>query len=201
MSKSEKYIIEAKEFINESIIRGIHLGDLSKDELIEVITEEVEDNEFDDIIVSNWITNTIDQRWVECIELHKKLEKPTDVDRLEKAFTNLNMQGIKTFHNCGYNSFDGHTEAATQLLDQGVDNVGYCFYHGQSLDCVTLSQATLHISHGYLGGIEPNPTKSKEIAILIVSALKDQGLKVAWSGDPDKNIKIEDFYWIKPYNC
>ena len=181
---------ENEEFILESIVSQVRMGFLSIEEIKDNISEEIEDNGFEDEISEEWAFKHIDKEWNALIAESKNWKKPTDTERLVKAFDELCASNIIALHNTGYETSDGEYE---------VKSDGYCFYHGQDLArAIDKENPNLYIAFQKVENNDDNVTIG--VGKKIVAVLKKHGFAVDWEEKPTKKILIPNFKWQLVYN-
>ena len=118
----------------------------------------------------------------------------TDCERLDRAFTALETQGILAIHNAGFEPSDGITEVTERYHAAGGAAsrvVGYCFYHRQDID-YALKHGELGLAFGDING---DRSRGVEIGDRVRSALSAAGLQVTWSGSINDKLAIKGFRW------
>jgi hypothetical protein len=113
-------------------------------------------------------------------------ERPTDNEKLEAAFDDLNKHGIRSIQNYRFEASDcGELYAEIRGDAQWS---GYCFYHNQDL--------VRAVCHGDLmirfSESKDNPTEegNKRIAKEIIRTMNTHGLSPEWDGDPERTIGL-----------
>ena len=193
---------ENQEFINESIYDQVRMGFLSFEEIKENIIEEIEDNGFEEEISNDWAIEKIENEFKSLTEESKNWKKPTDTEKLVKAFDELCKNNIIALHKAGYTSGDGHNEAVEverSLRKQNVISDGYCFYHEQDLArAIQKENPSLYIA------FQKVDNESDEVTIAvgkqIVATLNENGLETEWEEVPNKRILIPNFKWQLLYD-
>jgi hypothetical protein len=118
----------------------------------------------------------------------------TDCERLDRAFTALEAEGILAIHNAGNEASDGITEVSEQYRAAGGAAsrvIGYCFYHRQDME-YALNHDELGLAFGDINGDRHRGVKIGE---RVRSALLAAGLQVTWSGSIDDKLAIKAFRW------
>ena len=115
----------------------------------------------------------------------------TDCDRLDKAFAELEQQGIVARQNfsdcgtCGVAEIGDEIKAAEK---KGGRNVrGYVFYHMQD----TESAAGGHGLYLNYGSIRSDTQASLKVAGEVVEALERHNLKTEWNGTIERRISVK----------
>ncbi len=192
---------ENEEFIYESIFNQVRMGFLSTEEIKENIIEEIEDNEFDEIS-EEWANDLIEKEISNLQEESKLWKKPTDTDRLIKAFDELCKMNIIALHNAGFTSSDGFEEVSDverSLRKKNRKSDGYCFYHEQDLTrAVSLENPCLYLAFQKI----ENKNEEEAIAVgkKIVQVLKENDFDIEWNETLTSKILIPNFKWQQLYN-
>lgn len=179
----------------EQLELDIKFGFENKEELFDSIREMFYDeDDFDE----EWLRQTISEKY----EQHQKdsltWTKPTDFDKLAKAFDELIEEKIVCLHKAGYTKQDGEgdcMEIIEKLKKLKVKAIGYCYYHSQDL----ARAVDPDIRNLYLGFDSPtqDDNEALEVANKIVSSLKKYGFDVDWTGTVDQRIEIKNITWRK----
>lgn len=193
---------EDEEFIYESIISQVRMGFLSIEEIEENIIEEIEDNGFEDDISEKWALKHIKKEWKNHIEESKHWKKPTDTEKLIKAFDDLRKTNIIALHNAGYTTSEGEEEVVeVELLlrQKGIVSDGYCFYHEQDLArALEKENSLLAIAFQKVENSDDEITVG--IGEKIVAILKKNNFEVEWDRTANQKILIPNFKWQLIYN-
>ncbi|MCA8985676.1 MAG: hypothetical protein KDA76_18305 [Planctomycetaceae bacterium] len=116
----------------------------------------------------------------------------TDCDRLDRAFDQLNENGIIALQNAGYTMSDGLSDVGEELQQRGRANAkGYCFYHGQDLERA-VSGGGLMIA---FGDLDDDKTAKTKIGSLVRDVFESHGFSTEWNGDPETRIGIPNIEW------
>src|SRR5690606_31424858 len=125
---------EDQQFIFDSIYTQVRSGFYSLEEILEFVTEEIEDNGFEDEISEEWTQNQIDKVQQELLEESRSEVPFAPTQRLIAAFDELAANKIIALHYAGYTTDEGEYEVVEierVLIDNETESEGYCFYHGQ----------------------------------------------------------------------
>jgi hypothetical protein len=173
----------AREYIADMVVEGFY----SRDEIIGYTASLVEANhETRDL--NTFIEHTAD----ELLNLHFKAQRewefPTDCDRLDAAFAELDATGILARQNytccqtCGHAEIEGEIEQERQYRTI----TGYTFYHVQDTEGAHKSDG-LYLAYGSVEGDEDDV---RQIGWHIVKVLRRAGLSVEWNGDTKTRIFV-----------
>jgi len=133
-------------------------------------------------------------------ELESKLAEeqtwphPTDCDRLDEAFHELNGKNIISLQNAGYTQSDGLDDVSEIWNNGGAHAspiIGYCFYHGQDLERAVNGEG-LMLTFGDINGTDE---RGIEVGRIITEVLAAKGLKVVWDGTISKRILLPEIQW------
>jgi hypothetical protein len=145
----------------------------------------------------------VDEKWLHEVirseaESKRKAEetwpKVTDFDRLDRAFTVLEAQGIIALHRAGFTQSDGLEEVEDAYEEAGGKNsdyAGHCFYTEQDQERA-LDGSGMYIGFGHLSG---NDAKGIKVGKLLRAALEQEALNVEWDGTIKSRLFIKGFRW------
>lgn len=161
-------------------------------------------------VIDGWIEERaaegdgFDLEWIKAFAAEALAEKraaeagwpeETDNDRLDRAFAQLDAQGICALQWAGDTMSDG-IEAVSERLNS--DEVppgryqGFCFFHSQDMDRALDGEGLL-LAFG--------PTDSEtdagaaRIGRLVCAALQQHGLKTQWDGTANRRIELPGLRW------
>lgn len=187
---NQEIIEEAIGLLEKEILFGFE----NEEDLLEGISELFYDeDDFDE----EWLKQEIKVR----LKKHEKdslnWEKPTDFDRLVKAFDKLNSEFIVSLHKAGFTRQDGEgdcLEIIHELKNKGIKAKGYCYYHSQDLERAIGDEKHLFIGYDSFNG---NDVLALEVANKIVEVLQKHGFKIEWNGSLEQRIQISYIDWKK----
>ena len=191
---------EDQQFIFDIIYTQVRSGFYSLEEILEFVTEEIEDNGFEDEISEEWAQDQIDMVYQKLLEESKSEEPFEPTQRLIAAFDELAANKIIALHYAGYTIDEGEyevTEIERVLIDNETESEGYCFYHGQDLERAVRGEG-LHLSFQKINN--ESGAVSKEVAQKIIAVLEKHELKVEWNGKATARIFLPDFQWQRIYS-
>ncbi|WP_369237661.1 hypothetical protein AB5J56_32065 [Streptomyces sp. R21] len=131
----------------------------------------------------------VDRLWLERVAEQETWTGTTDPERLTRAFTALDAQGITAREHftccrgCGTSEIGGEREGAR----------GFVFFHRQS----TEGAASGHGLSLYYGGFDGSSETTTAVGHEVVAALGAAGLSTEWDGSPDKAIDVTPLTWRK----
>ena len=114
----------------------------------------------------------------------------TDCDRLDRAFAELEQQGIvarQNFSDCGTCGVAEIPDEIKAAEKSGRKVRGYVFYHMQD----TESAAGGHGLYLNYGSIHSDDSASLKVAGEVVEALKRHRLKTEWNGTIEQRIGVK----------
>lgn len=120
--------------------------------------------------------------------LERQWDEATDCDRLDRAFDELNRQGILAQQNLPCCNTCARVEIVNQMeaeISSGATVVGYAFYHAQ--DTELAPHGELFLSYG---SHPESPEQTLRVGRETVQAFERAGLKAAWSNKPDDRIAV-----------
>ncbi len=118
----------------------------------------------------------------------------TDYDRLAKAFSKLDMEGILALHNAGYTRSDAHADAWEYIRESEPGRYrGFCFYHGQDVERAVEGSDLFIGFDAVADGADEKIALGKAIA----AALANHDFDVPWNGDPETRMSITNIEWKK----
>jgi hypothetical protein len=186
---------ETKDEALEQLELDIKFGFENEDELFGSIRDMFYDEEdFDE----EWLRHTISEKYNLRQQESLTWVKPTDFDRLAKAFDQLTQEKIICLHKAGYTKQDSISdcmETIERLNDRGINVIGFCYYHSQDLErVIDKDQRNLYV------GFDSSKEDDKEalqVAQRIVATLKANNFEVNWPGTIDQRIEIKNINWQK----
>lgn len=181
---------EAIEQLEKDILFGFESGEELFSSIVEMFYGE---DDFDEA----WLRNEIKIRLAQHQKESLTWQKPTDFDRLAKAFDELNKDKIVAIHKAGYTRQDGESDCI-EIIDDlsaiGISAKGYCFYHAQDLERAIGEEKMLLLG---FDSYNRDDKLALEVAQTIIEVLKSNGFKTNWNGSLDTRIEILDLDWKK----
>jgi hypothetical protein len=191
----EKMSQEIKDEALEQVEKDVQFGFESKEEMLESIAEMFYNvDNFDE----KWLKNIIAEKFEQHIEESKSWSKPTDFDRLAKAFDELIQQKIVCLHKAGYTKQDGIDdcgEVTKEIENIGIKPIGFCFYHTQDLERA-IDPKVKNILLGF-GCLKQDDKKALLIGHKIANILRQNNFDVKWNETIDQRIEIININWKK----
>lgn len=188
---------EIKDEALRQLEQDILFGFESEEDLFESIRDMFYDeDDFDD----KWLRLKVSTAFLAHQKDSVNWKKPTDFDRIVKAFDQLNKEKIVSLHKAGYTRQDAESdcnEIIHELSTIGITAKGYCYYHTQDLERVILDDRMLYIGYG---SIDQNDKTALNIANQIIMIFELNGFQTEWNGSLNKRIKIKNVNWEKTYD-
>lgn len=132
------------------------------------------------------------------VESKRKAEatwpKVTDFDRLDRAFTLLDAQGVIALHRAGYTQSDGFEDVEDAYHEAGgirSEYKGYCFYTEQDQEGA-LDGSGMYIAFGHFSGMD---AKGVKVGEMLRAALEHEGFNVEWDGTFKARLFVKGFHW------
>jgi hypothetical protein len=116
---------------------------------------------------------------------------PSTNDAIERAFEELNENGVVALENAGYTQSDGWSDANEAADDRDPPPRGAVFYHGQDVERGVAGEG-LYLTFGaYADGDEASLAIAREVC----DTLASHGVKTSWDGSAKTRILIPPFVW------
>jgi hypothetical protein len=117
---------------------------------------------------------------------------PTDCDRLDAAFRELDGAGIVARQDFTCCMTCGTAEIGGQVEPDARDVRGFAFYHRQDLE-TAVERGVLHIAYGAFyrePATEADPAETAAVGREVAAVLEEHGLLVLWDGDIEERIQV-----------
>ncbi|MCT9079137.1 DUF6891 domain-containing protein [Streptomyces fulvoviolaceus] len=134
----------------------------------------------------------VERLWLEHVDEQETWTGPTDPDRLERAFADLERTGIVARENFTCCRSCGMAEIGAETEDPEGTR-GFVFFHHQG----TRSASEGHGLALYHGGFDESADTTTRVGHEVVAALGAVGLSAEWDGDPDKAVTVAPLSWRK----
>jgi len=116
---------------------------------------------------------------------------PSTNEAIERAFEELNENGLVALENAGYTQSDGWSDAKEVAGDRDAPPRGAVFYHGQDLAQGVAGEG-LYLTFGaYADGEEASLAIAREVC----ETLASHGVETSWDGSTKTRILIPPFPW------
>jgi hypothetical protein len=140
-----------------------------------------------------WLLEVIRSEFESKRKAEETWPKVTDFDRLERAFTVLEAQGIIALHRAGFDQSEGMEEVEDAYHESGGKNsdyAGHCFYTEQDQEGA-LDGSGHYIGFGHLG----NDAKAVKVGKMLRDSLEREGFIVEWDGTIKSRLFVKGFRW------
>jgi len=186
---------EAAEQISDWVSRKVREGFDSRDEIIEGVSEMIEDD-YEGWHIAHEVEKETDRKISEHRVEQSSWPVTTDCDRIDAAFYSLEAEGIVGRQNFSCCQTCGSAEILDELEEFSRDYrepAGFTYFHMQDTEMVAES-GTLYLAYG---SNEGDPVGALEVGNKISTALTAQGLTVDWDGTLEQRICITNLDWKK----
>lgn len=129
-----------------------------------------------------------DRLWLERVAEQQSWQGETDPERLTRAFTVLQHNGITARENFACCRSCGQAEIGTEA---GPGSRGFVYFHSQC----TESAAAGHGLTLLYGGFDGSSETTTAIGDEVVAALEAAGLSTRWDRDPGRSITVTPLDW------
>jgi hypothetical protein len=181
---------EMQQAITEMIQERINEGFETYEEMVENAQQV-----FDEVEAVEYLARAITkQLLLDYYQTQRTWIQPTDCDRLDQAFAELEMRGIIARQNFACCSNCGHGEIWDEIEQARSEDrkvIGYTFYHLQDTEYAAQG-------HGLslaFGAVPRHQEFDENVAQEIVNVLKSHGLNTQWAGDVGTRIRLAPFDW------
>lgn len=166
-------------------------GEYGEDEVASQVDDRLgQDDEVDE----GWLRDVIRSEAESKRKAEATWPKVTDYDRLDRAFSILEAQGIIALHRAGFTQSDGLAEVEDAYQEAGgkhSDYAGHCFYTEQDQEGA-LDGRGLYIGFGHLSGSD---AKGVKVGQMLRAALEREGFEIDWNGTIKSRLSIKGFHW------
>ncbi|MDL5364158.1 hypothetical protein QSH18_00900 [Xanthomonas sp. NCPPB 2654] len=183
---------ETDAYVLDSIRKWVWSGYYSEAEIREEMLDDILEDDCDEPMLRAAVAG----QWQAKQQAEQGWPAQTDCDRLDAVFYRLHEVGICALANAGYTMSDGHTEVTEAVAQApGGHYHGYCFYHGQDVECA-VDGGGLFIAFGDLqGGADADLAVGQQVAAALVGA----GFVLAWDGTSKMRIAVPGFVWLRRF--
>ncbi len=183
---------ETDAYALDSILKWVWSGYYAESEIREEMLDDILEDECDAPILRAAVAS----QWQAKQQAEHSWPAQTDCDRLDAVFEQLHDVGICALANAGYTMSDGHTEVTEAVAEAPEGQYqGYCFYHGQDVECA-VEGGGLFIAFGDLqGGADADLAVGRQVA----AALVDAGFVLEWDGISKMRIAVPGVVWLRRF--
>jgi hypothetical protein len=123
--------------------------------------------------------------------------EPSVNDAIDRAFEELNRQGILALQDAGYTLSEGWSEAKAVAERSSELLRGATFFHGQDVERGVLGEGLMLA----FGAFEDDPKRHDEASLAIAREVREtlarHGIETEWNGSVKTRIQIPPFEWRK----
>ncbi|MEU8710746.1 hypothetical protein [Streptomyces sp. NPDC048663] len=134
----------------------------------------------------------VERLWVARVAEQRAWTGPTDPERLSRAFTALEREGVAAREDFTCCRSCGTAEIGAEAEDAGGAR-GFVFFHRRSTRCA----AEGHGPSLHYGGFDGTAETTTAVGREVTAALTAAGLSAVWDGDPAKAIELTSLTWHK----
>jgi hypothetical protein len=169
----------------------------NRDQIIEYVLEilEMDLDDFDPDALESLVAQSTDEHLAAHQLEQANWVGPTDCDRLDAVFAQLEESGLLVGQNYGETQDDAIADLS-EVFDEHpeTENLrGYVFYTHQDLERV-IESGTLALGFGMANDDGPDAT---EVGKTIAEAFKEAGFQVKWNGKLNARIEVMQMDWKK----
>ncbi|PTL81258.1 NusA N-terminal domain-containing protein [Vitiosangium sp. GDMCC 1.1324] len=185
-----------REYLREQVEIAVRGGYLDEEEVLAFVKERVEDE-----LRTSDATEEFLAYARRLLEEHRAEEAgwsgPTTNDAIDRAFEELNRQGIIALQNAGYTLSDGWDDVAAAKAERYEPVRGSTFFHGQDVERGVLGMGLMLV----FGSFERDPKLDEEASLAIAREVREtlarHGVETEWNGSVKTRISIPPFPWRK----
>ncbi|MBX9685514.1 MAG: hypothetical protein K2X27_02355 [Candidatus Obscuribacterales bacterium] len=189
-SASPEQIDEIRDFVATRVAEGFDSEEDIVENASEYFSEEFGDSPELKLLVTRLTSEVMAEHMLE----ERSWTGETDCDRLDKAFDELERNGIVARQNFTCCQTCGHAEIWEEVeqAKQETEVKGYVFYHMQDTERV-LEEGRLYLAYG--ASENADDETALRVAGQISEILQNNGFQVDWNGSLDKRICLENLSW------
>jgi hypothetical protein len=179
---------EVLDNLRQHIAEQITEGFCTREEIIDEAAAYAED-EFERVDLDSFIEMTANELFEMQYQVQATWEYPTDCDRLDMAFADLDAAGIVARQNFTCCQTCGHAEMQNEItwVQEHRPVEGYVFYHMQDTESAREGHG-LYLAYG---AVPEDEDSLVQIGWRIVGALRGTGLEVSWEGSTNRRIYVQ----------
>lgn len=175
----------------ERIVRDVTTGFAAREQIVDraiAYLRDDPDNEYPPVVLRRVAERMTDEVLNSHYRQQATWSYPTDCDRLDEAFEDMNQAGILARQNVAFYRVYGNAEIRLEIAP-GM--TGYAFYHEQDTRCAQ-ETGTLYLS---FGAIDETEEGSLALGRRIVQILRLAGLETDWHEDVEQRIGVIGLDW------
>lgn len=174
--------------VAKAVDQLVRQGALSLDEIVDELQSDIDEEELRTIVDDAWRRAAM-----------HPLARPTALDRLQRAFDQLEEEGILARHyvDAGRSEAEQLVQAEIQAARaRGRSIVGYCFWDRHLYEMMADGQLGFCFGPGTVPRTYAALWNGQaEIAHRLVEALSAHGFEVEWSGQPADVVRVVGVDW------
>lgn len=177
------------------VAERVRQGFDSRDSMLESLADSVQD-EYDVEVPRQDATRIVDEELLLHYDRQSTWADPTDCDKLDAAFEELEAQGVVARQHFTCCSTCGEAEIGGEMAEveeEGQNVVGYAFYHMQDTER-GMNGGTIFIK---FGAVEQNDEAHERIGRAIAITLETHTLPVSWDGTVASAVGVTLADWRK----
>lgn len=182
----------ASEQIEVFIVERVAEGFDTRDDIVEIAVDAFAEGG-DTVELKKLVERICDRALADHAARERTWREPTDCDRLDRAFAELETQGIvarQRYSDCQTCGVDEIVTEAKEAIATGRNATGYAFYHDQDVEGAL--GGAMYLSYGDIEGTEQG---SIAVGKTVVAALQKWGLSTRWDGSIEQRIALVDLDW------
>ena len=187
-------ITEVFAAIQKAIQTQVRVGMLPREQILAKALDAYSEIEFPEWLVPE-AGRILDQAIAAQIALQASWPDETDCDRLDRAFAELEANGIVAIQNavcCQSCAMEDVWFGIERMRAAGTPVRGYTFFHEQDTEAALLRDA-LYLAYG---STEKDPDLALQIGHAVQEQLEAWGFQVTWNGELRQRIKVQ-LLWQK----
>ena len=188
------------EEVRTYVARRVAEGFDSEEDILEDALECFEDEFGESVELTQTISKMVSELMAQHLADERSWDSETDCDRLDKAFTELEDNGIVARQNftccqtCGHAEIWDEVDQLKQDLEQANKSIGpqgYVFYHMQDTE-LAVEDGMLYLA---FGATENADDADIRVAQRVSEILRKYGFNVNWNGTLDSRICVTGINW------
>ncbi len=175
------------EQVRQYIVEHVADGFYTREEIVDAAADYAND-ELQRVDLDAYIEMMTDELLDAHFQAQRTWPYPTDCDRLDTAFAELDAAGILARQNFACCQTCGHAEMQSEIawVQEHRPVEGYVFYHMQDTESARDGYG-LYLAYG---AVQDGDEPTEAVGWRIVDALKQAGLEVSWNGSVRQRIYV-----------
>lgn len=187
---------EVRDSLREQVEIAVRGGYLDDQEVLAFVQQRVEDEGLASDAAEEFLAyarRLLEEQRVE----EAGWSGSTTNDAIDRAFEELNRQGILALQNAGYSMSDGWAEVESAAAERYEPVRGATFFHGQDVERGVLGMGVMLAFDSFESDPKPGDEASLAIAREVRETLARHGVETEWNGSAKTRIHIPPFPWRK----